>query len=299
MRKTLRQTMKGIGICSLVFFSAHCTQPFLGGGEGDGGENSMLAVAALIGATPKYELVWSDEFDGTSLDETKWEYMIGDGTDIGLPAGWGNNELQYYRPENATVANGYLTIEGRAESFNGYNYTSSRLRTMGKADFKYGRIEARIDLPTGQGVWPAFWMLPTDFVYGGWAASGEIDIMEAVCHDTYTVHGTLHYGGAWPDNVYSGKGYRNGTDFAQDFHVYTIEWEPGEIRWYVDGDHYQTQIFWYSSPTEPYPAPFDQKFHILLNMAIGGNWPGSPDASTVFPQQMIVDYVRVYQKPTN
>ena len=151
-------------------------------------------------------------------------------------------------------------------------------------------------LPGGQGLWPAFWMLPQDFAYGGWAASGEIDILEAVnlgVRGNNTVHGTIHYGGEWPNNVFTGGDYVVPTNATTDFHVYAVEWDPTEIRWYVDDVMYSMQNSW-SSTAAPYPAPFDQDFYILLNVAVGGNWPGSPDASTVFPVSMEVDYVRVY-----
>lgn len=242
-----------------------------------------------------WELVWADEFNGAALDTSKWQAMTGDGTAYGLPAGWGNNELQWYRPENAFLENGHLVIEARRESFSGRNYTSARLRTMNLGDWAYGRFEMRAKLPTGKGLWPAFWLLPTQNSYGGWAASGEIDIMELVGHQPDIVHGTLHYGGAWPNNVFSGASYQLGSgSFADDLHVFALEWEPDEMRWYVDGKLYQTQRVWWSAGA-PYPAPFDRRFHLLLNVAVGGNWPGSPDASTVFPQRLVADYVRVYR----
>ncbi|MDZ7925103.1 MAG: family 16 glycosylhydrolase [Marinagarivorans sp.] len=185
------------------------------------------------------------------------------------------------------------------------------MRTKKKADWTYGRFEIRAKLPAGQGTWPAIWMLPSDDVYGGWANSGEIDIMEAVnlkAGGERQVHGTLHYGATWPNNVYSGSPYSlpNGVNPADDFHVYVIEWEQGEIRWYADGDHYATQTSsgWYtvSALNNPF-APFDQRFHMILNFAVGGNWPEGAnnkgiDAS-VFPQEMLVDYVRVYQCTAN
>lgn len=256
----------------------------------------LMTSASALAAN--YELVWSDEFNGTSLDESRWSYQIGDGCDIGL-CGWGNNERQYYQADNVTVANGLMTIEAREERNKGSAYTSARIRSIFKGDFTYGRIEARMKLPGGQGIWPAFWMLPTDETYGGWAASGEIDIMEAInlgASGGNEVHGTLHYGGSWPDNVYSGAPYTPGTSVMDNFHTYAVEWEPGEIRWYVDGLLYQTQTDWYST-NGAYPAPFDQDFHILLNVAVGGEWPGDPDSTTVFPVTMQVDYVRVYQDP--
>lgn len=215
-----------------------------------------------------------------------------------------NNELQYYtdRTENSYVANGSLVLVAREERFTGEDgtrdYTSARLRTKYKGDWRYGRVEVRARLPEGQGLWPAIWMLPTDDIYGGWAASGEIDLMEAVNLNSgggNEAHGTLHYGGEWPNNTYSGQAFTPSSSVVHEFHDYAIEWEPGEIRWYVDGIHYQTLTEWWTANGD-YPAPFDQRFHLILNVAVGGDWPGSPDASTVLPQTMEVDYVRVYQQ---
>jgi len=243
-----------------------------------------------------WELVWNDEFDGNTIDLDKWEYEVN-------AHGGGNNELQYYtdRSQNSWVKDGLLTIQALKETFTGpegtREYTSARLRTKKRGDWKYGRFEIRAKLPYGQGLWPAIWMLPTDWVYGGWATSGEIDIMELVGHDPATVYGTLHYGGAYPDNVHSGTTYKLSLgNFAMDFHVFTLEWwDSTEIRWYIDDSLYQVQTEWYSQGNE-YPAPFNQRFHMLLNVAVGGNWPGNPDNITSFPQRMEVDYVRVYQK---
>ncbi len=245
--------------------------------------------------TGVWTLVWQDEFDGPGLDLTKWSVQSGDGCDLGI-CGWGNNELQWYQSENAVTANGILTITARREAVGGKPYTSARLRTSGKGDWTYARVEARARLPQGQGMWPALWMLPTDNVYGGWAASGEIDIMELLGHEPATVHGTLHYGGAWPNNVSSGESFTLpfGT-FADDFHVFSLEWEEGVIRWFVDGALYQTQTHWSTSGFS-FPAPFDRRFHLLLNLAVGGNWPGDPDATTEFPQHFEIDWVRVYQR---
>lgn len=265
--------------------------------------SSTLLLAILLCFTnyhivaQNYELVWADEFNGSSVDPTKWSFQLGDGTEVGLPPGWGNNELQFYRTENAVVANGLLTITAKQETFNGYNYTSSRLRSLGKGDFKYGRIEMRAKLPTGQGIWPAFWMLSSNpEIYGGWAASGEIDIMEYVGQNPSRVFGTIHYGAPWPGNVFSSTDYTlpSGT-FHDDFHVFAVEWEYGEIRWYVDDTLYATKNDWFSTGG-PYPAPFDLNFHLLINLAVGGNLPGSPDETTVFPQEYIIDYVRLLQK---
>ena len=242
------------------------------------------------------EPVWADEFDGPAIDASKWEFQLGDGSDYGLPAGWGNNELQFYQPENATIENGRLVVTAREEAGGTHAYTSARLRSLNKGDWKYGRFEIRAKLPSGQGIWPAIWMLPSDNTYGGWAASGELDIMEMVGHEPATVHGTLHYGGSWPENTSTtGSFSLPSGDFSDKFHDFAIEWEEGEIRWYVDGSLYQTQTEWWSAGGD-YPAPFNQRFHLLINLAIGGNWPGPPDSSTVFPQRLEVEYVRVYHK---
>jgi len=240
-------------------------------------------------------LVWSDEFNGTQLDPEEWFFETGDGSQYGI-SGWGNNELQYYLPDNASLGNGTLTIEARAESSNGYDYTSARIHTRDRFAFRYGRIEARMRLPGGQGLWPAFWLLPQDNQYGGWAASGEIDIMEAVnlgAAGGNTVYGTIHYGGAWPDNVHSGETYVVPANATAQFHTYTVEWDENEIRWYVDDVLYAMRNSWYSAGGS-FPAPFDQHFYILLNVAVGGNFPGNPNSSTVFPVTMEVDWVRVY-----
>ena len=240
-------------------------------------------------------LVWSDEFDGTQLDPETWFFETGDGSQYGIP-GWGNNELQWYLPNSAELDNGSLVITAREESSNGRNYTSARINTRDRFALRYGRVEARIRLPGGQGLWPAFWMLPQDNVYGGWAASGEIDIMEAVNlgeSGGNSIHGTIHYGGEWPRNTFSGSAYVVPMDATRNFHVYAVEWDPTEIRWYVDDVVYAAQNNW-QPENMAFPAPFDEHFYILLNVAVGGNWPGSPDGSTVFPVTMEVDYVRVY-----
>lgn len=260
--------------------------------------------------TPEgWSLVWADEFDGTEVDTTKWELQLGDGCpDL---CGWGNGEFQSYRPENATVADGILTITARQDIVEGdttivdgdttiveadTSYTSARLRTLGKGDWTYGRFEIRAKLPTGQGIWPAIWLLFSEDTYGGWAASGEIDIMEAIGSEPGEVFGTLHYGGVAPDNVFSSEEFQlNFATFDEDYYVFALEWEEGEIRWYVNNVLYRTETEWFSTNGE-YPAPFDHAFHMILNVAVGGNLPGAPDATTSFPQTMEVDYVRVYER---
>lgn len=265
-----------------------------------------------------WKLVWSDEFDGAEVDRKKWDFDKGShllaGPNQWLP-GWGNNELEFYtsRPENASVRDGMLHIRAIKESYKGSQYTSAKLKTKTLFGKKYGRFEFRAKLPTGRGIWPAIWLLPeNDTKYGAWAASGEIDIMEARGQEPNKVLGTLHYGSHWPANTHSGADYifpNNGT--IADFHVYALEWEPSEIRWLVDDHVYQTQNFWWScadtdgpkgvapvneSELNPWPAPFDQPFYIILNVAVGGQFLGNPDNSTAFPVEMLVDYVRVYDK---
>jgi beta-glucanase (GH16 family) len=260
-------------------------------------DNPTLTIAQNDEVSPgdTLTLVWSDEFDAVQLDPEVWFFESGDGSQYGIP-GWGNNERQYYLPDNASLGNGLLTLEARSESTNGFNYSSARINTRDRFAFQYGRIEARIRLPGGQGLWPAFWLLPQDNRYGTWAASGEIDIMEAVNlggAGGNQVHGTIHYGGAWPANVFSGESYLVPADATAEFHTYAVEWDATEIRWYVDDVLYAMRNAW-RSDGGPFPAPFDQPFYILLNVAVGGNFPGNPDSSTVFPATMEVDWVRVY-----
>ena len=250
-----------------------------------------LLLAAAPVAAQDWQLVWQDEFDVPGApDANKWNYDIGG-------SGWGNQELQYYtdRTDNARVEDGKLIIEAKEEQFGGRDYTSARLVTRGTAAWQYGRFEARMKMPFGQGIWPAFWMLPTDSPYGGWPRGGEIDIMEYLGHDTDRTYGTLHYGGGAAGHLYTGTSYTldSGT-FADDFHTFAVEWSPNKFQWFVDGELFQTQINW-SSGGGAYPAPFDHPFHFLFNLAVGGEWPGYPDATTTFPQFLEVDYVRVYQ----
>ncbi|MGI9237405.1 MAG: family 16 glycosylhydrolase [Woeseiaceae bacterium] len=266
-----------------------------------------IAIANVFDTVADFgwEMVWSDEFDGATLDATNWTPQLGDGSDVGLTR-WGNNELQWYLADNIAVEDGNLVITARAEEFvAGFPYTSGRMRSMDNVDIKYGRIEASVKPPPGQGLWSAFWMLPTDSPYGGWAASGEIDIMEVVnAGSSDQAFGSLHHGFPWPLNQISTKTVAMTPE--DGFHLYAIEWEQDEIRWYIDDVHYHTvrsdhwRSYYDAGQDTGYVegsggAPFDVDFHILLNMAVGGNLPGSPDAGTVFPAEMLVDYVRVYE----
>ncbi len=259
---------------------------------------------------------WLEEFDGTALDMDKWSYQTGTGDNND---GWGNNEQQCYtdKPDNLQVGNGELTITARKQkNDSGRPYTSARIWTMNEdgktAKFAqtYGRMEAKIKMAGGEGlegVWPAFWMLPADLHYGTWPLSGEIDILEARGREPHLADGTVHYGKPWPNNEsqggvfdYSQSQYNQDSDI-NDYHIYAVEWEPGEIRWYVDDELYFTYSNWYSqSSNNPakfrYPAPFDQDFYIILNLAIGGTFDNNlmPDDSKM-PVDMKVDYVRVYE----
>ncbi len=255
---------------------------------------SCLLASIPVGtmAQPCMELIWSDEFDGTALDTSLWSYDIGNG----CPnlCGWGNNEEQYYSdsPENIKVENGHLVITAKEDTLGGVSYSSAKITSLRKGDFRYGRFEARMKFPTTQGMWPAFWMLPTEQVYGGWPGSGEIDIVEMIGSNPGRAVGTVHTGFPYAYN----SGYYDlppGEIFADDFHLFAMEWEPGSITWFVDGIQYH-QL----TPNNIGPwAPFQEDFYLILNLAVGGNWPGSPDATTVLPQTLEVDYVRVYNRP--
>ena len=237
------------------------------------------------GELMNWKLIWHDEFDGDQLDRTNWTFDRG-------ANGWGNAELEEYTdsPDNARVENGNLIIEARKDDKSQYGYSSARIKTQGLHSWQYGHIEARIKLPTGQGIWSAFWMLGEG---SNWPGGGEIDILEMIGKKPNTIYSTVHGPG------YSGaKGIGSHVDFPQsslqnNFHIYAVEWETDEIRWYVD----DTRIFKVTSNDVRGKWVFDHTFFILMNVAVGGGWPGFPDATTTFPQQMLVDYVRVYQKP--
>ena len=239
-----------------------------------------------------WKLVWQDEFEGAILDSTKWNYEVnGDGG--------GNNELQYYvkNPGNSYMKDGKFVIKAMKQDYKGKPFTSGRVNTRYKAGWKYGRFDIRAKTPIQQGVWPAIWMLPTDYVYGGWPQSGEIDIMETIGHKPTTLYGTLHYGQPWPNNKNIGGNTQlpKGT-FEDAYHVFSCEWEENVVRFYLDDSLYATRT---PADLAPQPWPFDQTFHMILNLAIGGNWPGPPDETTVFPKYMFVDYVRVYERKTD
>jgi beta-glucanase (GH16 family) len=264
---------------------------------------ALSAVAAMgqaNSASPdpaKWKMVWSDEFNGpngSAPDSSKWVLETGGN-------GWGNQELEYYtaRPRNAFQEDGNLVIRAIAEKYSGdgkisRDYTSARLKTQGKFSQAYGRFEARIKIPRGQGLWPAFWMLGADIDKVQWPKCGEIDIMENIGKEPYLVHGTIHGPGYSGEkaigNLYALSGEEK---YADDFHIYAVEWKPREIRFYVDDHLYETR-----TPADlPKGAKwvYNHPFFLILNVAVGGGWPGNPDATTIFPQTMLVDYVRVYK----
>ncbi len=235
-----------------------------------------------------WNLIWSDEFEGPSINTSNWVFEIGNNN------GWGNNELEYYtsRPENAKIENGQLVITARQESYGGKSYTSARMKTQGKRSFKYGKIEAYIKIPMGQGSWPAFWMLGDNISFIGWPKCGEIDIMEHV-NNASSVNGTIHWANAAGAHVSEGK---TTTFDVSQYHLYTIEWNSAQIKWFIDYKPYFTFSISNSvNSTEEFHLPH----FILLNLAIGGNWPGNPNGTMQFPISMNVDYVRVYEFVTD
>ena len=286
------------------------------------------APASANPAKPPTEwaLVWADEFEGDAVDPAKWDFDIGNGfydyTNHAWIPGWGNEELQYYtrEPENVTVRDSLLTIRAVKTPLHGCGYTSARLKTRrrdGAPLFTklYGRVEFRAKVPWGRGLWPALWMLPQDDCYGGWAASGEIDLMEIVGEKPHEVLNSIHYGSSYPKRtLHTHVHDLPGGSTVADWHVYAVEWEPGEIRFLVDEVHTSTESFWWScsklesgnsgqgveatraADLNPWPAPFDQPFYLLMNVAVGGNFPGVPNDETRFPAELVVDYVRVYDK---
>lgn len=248
----------------------------------------------------KYKLKWEDNFDGGSLNEQYWNYMYGDGSDYGISWGWGNGELQSYEKENVSLRDGNLVITARRQSSRGKEYTSARITTKDKISTTYGRVEARMTLPVGQGLWPAFWMLPdSNTPYGGWPHSGEIDIMEARGRLKGETTGALHYSDLNGAHQYqSGVNYFSGTDLTA-WHVYAVEWDKNQIKWFVDDNNFMTiTADRWSTQANPssLTAPFDSDFHILFNFAIGGQFDGfvAPDASFQ-SAEMKVDYVRIYE----
>ena len=236
-----------------------------------------------------YQLAWSDEFDSTGVNTNTWNFELGNNS------GWGNNELENYtgRIQNAFVSKGSLIIEARRENSTNSQYTSARMTTQGKKSFEFGRIDIRAKLPVGKGIWPALWMLGDNISSAGWPACGEMDIMEVVGHEPNKLYGTFHFGSSPATHDSYGNSYvlPSGT-FDQQFHVFSLLWEQDAIKILVDD-----QVFVSASTSNINPIyPFNNSFFFVFNVAVGGNWPGSPDSSTIFPQRMFVDYVRVFKK---
>ena len=326
-KKTTRQSPIATALATITLVSC-----------GDASTIVNIDDADSRAPTTEWRLVWSDEFENEGIDNSKWSYEVN-------CDGGGNNEAQCYtdNKNNAFIQEGALHIVALpAEEGAQKPYTSARLTTRYKADFKYGRFEMRAKMPSGQGSWPAFWMMPTEEVYGGWPRSGEIDIFEAVnlkVVDTNgnpeaDIHGTLHYGQKWPNNDSSGQSFslENGENPADGFHTYAVEWQEGEIRWYMNDYLYATQRRseisynengeitglshrgWYTEYIEPSSgelvthwdnAPFDQKFYLILNLAVGGNWPEAVNSTGIDAkafsdsQSYQIDYVRVYVCTSN
>ena len=254
---------------------------------------NLPATPPLAGAGGDWKLMWSDEFnqpDGSRPDPAKWSFETGGN-------GWGNNELEYYtdRTNNAVIADGKLVIQAQPENYGGKTITSARLLTKNKGAWTYGRFEARIKIPRGQGIWPAFWMLGTDVASAGWPTCGEVDIMENIGKEPGKVHGTVHgpgYSGG--DGIGGPFSLPDGATFADDFHVYAVDCESNVITWFVDSQPY-FRITPASLPKGRAWVYNHPKF-LLLNLAVGGGWPGYPDKTTTLPQQMVVDYVRVFTR---
>jgi beta-glucanase (GH16 family) len=239
---------------------------------------------------PGLKLVWQDEFEGNSVDLSTWKFETGGG-------GFGNNELQYYQEKNTLVEYGNLIIKAKKESVGGREYTSSRMITLGKKEFKYGRVDIRAKLPKGQGIWPALWMLGANINTVSWPKCGEIDIMEMVgggAGKDDKVYGTAHWDNGGAHAQYGGNtSLANGKFFADEFHVFSIVWDASFITWYLDDVKFQEKNVIDITPAEL--SELRQEFFFIFNVAVGGDWPGSPNGSTAFPQYMAVDYIRVFQ----
>ncbi len=284
-----------------LFFNLQLSNPqngSLGTGTAKGfivAENGTYLPTSNIGYTtpasyPGYTAVWSDEFSGNSVDLSAWNQETGNGV-----GGWGNNELQFYTnsTKNCFVSNGNLIIEARKEVVAPFNYTSARMTTQNKKNFKFGRIDIRAKLPVSKGLWPALWMLGENITSVGWPSCGEIDIMELVGTNPSRVHGTMHWKPLSGTNINKGGSYDlAGADFSQQFHVFSIVWTQNMIKWYVDDNLFFTGT---SADMNGANYPFNANHFLIFNVAVGGNWPGPPDANTTFPQRMFVDYVRVFQ----
>ena len=274
-----------------------CEQPVGYVANSDDDNDSVAQVVSIIPAkgytTPatysNMKLLWADEFDGTSLNEKFWNYELGNN------GGWGNNELQSYKKENTSLKDGYLIIQAKNESAGSQTYTSSRLTTQDKFNFKYGRVDIRAALPKGQGIWPALWMLGKNITTVNWPKCGEIDIMEMVGGNSgvgsdKTTYGTAHWDNNGTRAQYGGNTKLASGTFNDEFHVFSIVWDATKIVWYLDDKEFHK-----IDTTPSGLSEFQEEYFLLVNLAVGGDWPGKPDATTVLPQHLIVDYIRVFQ----
>ncbi len=258
--------------------------------------SGTISKCTQMKTIPPTKLVWEENFDVDGLpNPAHWDYDVGNACELPCGCGWGNNELQYYTRENtknARIENGQLIIEAIKEKYENNQYTSARLVTRQKKDIRYGKIEVRAKLPSGRGTWPAIWLLPTENKYGGWPNSGEIDLMEHVGYNPDSIFGTVHTK-AFNHMLGTQDGGKIFVPTAEkEFHVYAIEWYPDRIIWSVDNKPYHT---FYKKKDRFAEWPFDQKFHLILNLAVGGNWGGAKGVDeTIWPQQFIVDYIKVY-----
>jgi len=299
-KKTVLCGFLTITLCLTVGLSS-CTTP-----PDDGPKEELpVPVVPLDGM----KLVWRDEFDGNELDATKWDYQHGirdvyHGNESNTLY-WGNNELQSYTEDAVSVHDGMLEITASRQESGDMEFTSGRILTRDLASFTYGYFEAKMRTPAQEGMWPAFWMLPqpsdthsTNNQYGGWAANGEIDIMEAKGRLSNVIDNTLHFGGGWPNHKYKGNSSTMETN-TEAWHVYSLDWREDKITWYIDGkvSHSMNSNEWYTLSSESESAPFDVPFYLLINLAVGGNYDGGRRPSFEFQSaSMYVDYVRVYQE---
>ena len=285
--------MDGLGDKSKPFDA--CEQPVgYVSNSNDDNDNVVKSTVPTKGyTTPKsyanLKLAWADEFDGTSLNENFWNYELGNNN------GWGNNELQYYKKENTSVKDGFLIVQAKNESAGNQTYTSSRLTTQNKFNFKYGRVDIRAALPKGQGIWPALWMLGKNIPQVSWPKCGEIDIMEMVGGNSgngsdKTTYGTAHWDNNGSHAQYGGNTKLTSGVFNDEFHVFSIVWNAQKIMWYLDDVQFHV-----IDTTPAGLSEFQEEYFLLVNLAVGGDWPGKPDGTTVLPQQLIVDYIRVFQ----
>ena len=298
VKKTWYQDADGDGKGNKASFFDACEQPsgYVSNADDDNDTVTKPVVSIIPAkgyttptAYPNLKMVWSDEFEGTNLNEKFWNYELGNNN------GWGNNELQNYKKENTSVKDGFLIIEAKNESAGNQIYTSSRLTTQNKYNFKYGRVDIRAALPKGQGIWPALWMLGKNITTVSWPKCGEIDIMEMVGGNSgngsdKTTYGTAHWDNNGTRALYGGNTKLTSGIFNDEFHVFSIVWDAQKIVWYLDDKQFHV-----IDTTPAGLSEFQEEYFLLVNLAVGGDWPGKPDATTVLPQYLVVDYIRVFQ----